>query len=383
MSTPHNDQALGAPLRSKKKRSAVFIVIVASVLVHVLAGLGLAAVKIIEVLQPEPEFEAPPIVEMKPPPPPPPPPPTTKRSQRSLPRPQPLAVKNAQNTSVPAIEMNAANLTVGGGRGFGGGLGDIGGAVADSLRITSFGFDRAMEGTLEGTLYDFKKDEQGQALSNVKRFVPGRAGYGVKIRYASDILKSFTGNFRKDALDRKFFKSETLLYGAYFIMPNGRASAAPKAFKAEGVISPELICAAYTGTYRPTKSGRFRLFGKADDVLVVRINGRTVLDGSWYKSRFSRWNQQASSKSKDEKNPQSYFGLIPPGVSGNWFDLTEGRETQVEIVIAEVPGGYFGAYLLIEEEGQPGKQIFTTRPLSDQDKAFLRKSHPDAAQFIN
>ena len=141
MSTPHNEQSLGKPLRSKKKRSAVFIVILASIAVHVLAGLGLAAVKIIEVLQPEPEFEAPPVVEMKPPPPPPPPPPTSKRAQRSLPRPQPLAVKNAQNTSVPAIEMNDANLTVGGGRGFGGGLGSLGGAVADSLRISFFGVE--------------------------------------------------------------------------------------------------------------------------------------------------------------------------------------------------------------------------------------------------
>jgi hypothetical protein len=299
-----------------------------------------------------------------------------------MPRPQPLAVKNAQNTSVPAIEMNNANLTVGGGRGFGGGLGSLGGAVADSLRITSFGYDQAMEGTLEGTLYDFKQDAKGQALSKVEKFVPGRSGYRVKISYASGILKSFTGNFRRDSLDRGFFKSDTLLYGAYFIIPRTSANVAPRAFKVEGVIAPNLICAAYTGTYRPTKSGRFRLFGKADDVLVVRINGKTVLDGSWDKSTYSRWNQPASAKRADEGSPQSYFGLSEPGVSGNWFDLTAGRETQVEIVIAEVPGGNFGAYILIEEEGQPGKQIFTTRPLGDKDKEFLKKTHRDAAQFI-
>jgi hypothetical protein len=56
--------------------------------------------------------------------------------------------------------------------------------------------------------------------------------------------------------------------------------------------------------------------------------------------------------------------------------------TQVEVVIAGVPGGDFGACLLIKEEGQPGKQIFTTRPLGDKDKAFLKKTHRDAAQFI-
>jgi hypothetical protein len=383
MPLPHNEQELGAPLRSKKKRSAVFIVIVASIAAHVLAGLGLAAFKIVEVLQVEAEFEAPPVVAVKPPPPPPPPPPTTKRAQRSLPRPQPLAVQNPQNMSVPSIEINNSNLTIGGGRGFGGGLGSLGGAVADSIRISSFGFDQAMEGTLEGTLYDFKKDEKGKVLSKVEKFVPGRSGGRAKVSYASGILKSFTGNFRKDELDRKFFKSETLLYGAYFIIPNTSASAAPRAFKVEGVIAPELICAAYTGTYRPSENGRFRLFGKADDVLIVRINGKIVLDASWSKSTFSRWNQPASAKRVDEKSPQSYFGLSQPGVTGNWFDLTEGRETQVEIVIAEVPGEMFGAYILIEEEGVPGKKIFTTRPLGDKDKAFLKKTHRDAAQFID
>ena len=385
MSTPHNDQSLGKPLRSKKKRSAVFIVIIVSIAVHVLALGGLAAIKIIEVLQPEPEFEAPPVVENKPPPPPPPPPPTNKRAQRSLPRPQPLAARNPQNMSVPAIEINNSDLSIGGGRGFGGGLGSLGGAVADSLRITSFGYDQAMEGTLEGTLYDFKKDEKGQALSKVDKFVPGRSGYGAKISYASGIIRSFTGNFRQDALDRKFFKSETLLYGAYFIIPLASAQIAPRAFKAEGVIAPELICAVYTGTYRPTKSGRFRLFGRADDALIVRINGKIVLDASYGEvgsGVYSRWNQSASSKRADEGSPQRYFGSSESGVTGNWFDLTEDRETQVEIVIAEVPGGKFGAYLLIEEEGQPGKQIFTTRPLGDKDKAFLKKTHRDAAQFI-
>ena len=197
MSTPHNEQELGKSLRSKKKRSAVFIVIAVSIVVHVLALGGLAAIKIIEVLQPEPEFEAPPVVATKPPPPPPPPPPTTKLAQRSMPRPQPLAVKNAQNTSVPAIEINNANLTVGGGRGFGGGLGALGGAVADSIRISSFGFDQAMEGTLEGTLYDFKQDTKKKSLLKDSTD---------KGTYASGILKSFTDNFRRDALDRKFFK---------------------------------------------------------------------------------------------------------------------------------------------------------------------------------
>jgi hypothetical protein len=290
-----------------------------------------------------------------------------------MPRPQPLAAQNPQNRSVPAIEINKSNLTVGGGRGFGGGLGTLGGAVSDSIRITSFGFDRAMEGTLEGTLYDLKRNPRGKSL--LKEDTD-------KIQYGKDIIRRLTGSFNRRSLDSKYLKSETLLYSAYFLIPNMEASVAPRSFQAEEVMEPSLLCAVYTGTYRPQKTGKFRLFGKGDDALVVRINGRTVLDGSWHKDTYSKWNQSQSLVRHDEKKPQKYFGLTQNGVTGSWFQLEKDQETKVDVVVAEVPGGYFGAYLLIEEDGVPGKRLFTTRPLSDKDKEFLRKTHPDAAQFI-
>lgn len=117
--------------------------IVASVAIHVL-GLGVfGVIKIVETISPPPEFVAAPVEAIKPPPPPPPPPPSTKRATRSLPRPQPLVAQNPRNLSLPAIEMNQSDLTIGGGRGFGGGLGDLGGAVADSIRISFFGRELA------------------------------------------------------------------------------------------------------------------------------------------------------------------------------------------------------------------------------------------------
>ena len=139
MSLPHNEQELGKPLRNKKKRSTVFLVIVITIIVHVLGLGGLAAIKIIEVLKPEPAFEAPPVVEIAKPPPPPPPPPTTKRSQKSLPRPQPLAAMNPQNMSVPAIVMQDSDMAFG--RGFGGGLGELGGGIMDRVNISFFGIE--------------------------------------------------------------------------------------------------------------------------------------------------------------------------------------------------------------------------------------------------
>ncbi|CAA6691616.1 MULTISPECIES: hypothetical protein [unclassified Lentimonas] len=136
---PHNEHALGKPLNTRKKRGTVFMVIAITVIVHVLGLGGLAAIKIIEVLSPEPEFEAPPVVEMAKPPPPPPPPPTTKRSQKSLPRPQPLAAQNPQNMSVPAIVMEESDVAFG--RGFGGGLGELGGGIMDRVDVSFFGIE--------------------------------------------------------------------------------------------------------------------------------------------------------------------------------------------------------------------------------------------------
>ncbi|MDC0497340.1 hypothetical protein OAN72_00030 [bacterium] len=369
----YNNHEFGKPLRNKKKRSAVFIVVVISVGVHVL-GLGIfGVIKIVETIAPPPEFEAPPIVEMDAPPPPPPPPPPTKRTQKSLPRPQPLAAKNPQNMSVPAIVMQESDVSFG--RGVGGGFGEIGGGILERVNISAFGFDRAMENTLEGNLYDFKRDEKGKAIPNLDNS-------NDKIRLTKEVMLAFSRNFDLSKLDRDFAKSDKSLYASYFIIPNQSANAAPKAFSVEGEMQPSAICAVYRGTYRPQKGGRFRLMGKGDDVLIVSVNGKIVLDASWSNGPYSSWRQSSAAARTDEGNGIKEFGLGQPRITGNWFDLREGVETEVEIVIAEVPGGRFGAYLLIQEEGM-NPRIFSTRPLSKQDKEFLRKSHRDAAKYLD
>lgn len=376
MSIPHNDNQLGQPFRNKRKRGAVFIVIVASIAVHVL-GLGvLGVMKIVEVISPPPEFEAPPVVASKAPPPPPPPPPTTKRTQRSLPRPQPLAAVNPQNMAVPAIAMQESDLSLGGGRGFGGGLGELGGGAMDSIRLTSFGFDRAMEGTLTGTLFDFKTDENGKPI---KRMPAGMA----LIPYFGPIVQKYSTNFDVGKFTRQYTKAETNLYASYFIIPFQNAAIAPRSFGVEDQIKSTMIGVHYEGTYKPQASGTFRLIGRGDDVLLVRINGKIVLDGSVV-GKYSSWRYRSENKSEDAENMKVFFGFKQSffGITGDWFNLREGVQTDVEIFIAEVPGGNFGAYILIEEDGVPGLKIFSTRPLSDQDKNFLRKSHPDATKFF-
>jgi hypothetical protein len=111
------------------------------------------------------------------------------------------------------------------------------------------------------------------------------------------------------------------------------------------------------------------------------------LDASRPAADYSTWNQNSTQKRKDLAAAQGYFGFKAssgdPALRGDWFTLREGVETDVDVLIAEVPGGKFGAYLLIEEEGVSGLKIFSTRPLSDQDKEFIRGLHPDSSLFLS
>jgi hypothetical protein len=130
------------------------------------------------------------------------------------------------------------------------------------------------------------------------------------------------------------------------------------------------------------------LVGRGDDTLVVRVNDKIVLDASRPTADYSSWKQNSSQEKKDIESADGFFGFKPssgdPAMRGDWFDLREGVETSVDVLVAEVPGGSFGAYLLIENKNEPGRlKVFSTRPLSDQDKDFIRGLHPDSAQFLN
>lgn len=164
-----------APSNSRKKRSAIFIVIIASIAVHLLVGGVLAVIKITEVLQKTPEFESPPLEAVTPPPPPPPPPPTTTRTQKSMPRPQPLAAQNPQNLDIPKIEIERSDLNMQSGRGFGGGLGDIGGGVLDAMRnFKLFGADISAEGL--GVVLDVSGSAHAyldKAIEEIDKNFPG------------------------------------------------------------------------------------------------------------------------------------------------------------------------------------------------------------------
>lgn len=177
----------------RKKRGVVFIVVIASIAIHLLAGGILAVIKITEVLKKEAEFEAPPVQAVKPPPPPPPPPPTAQRTQKSMPRPAPLVAQNPQDMAVPAIEIDRSQVNMLSGRGFGGGLGEIGGGVIEtfsSFRFygmeasgSNFAVIMDMSGSAKAVFADISRELiktldaiQGQNANFMLIFFGGREG---------------------------------------------------------------------------------------------------------------------------------------------------------------------------------------------------------------
>ena len=233
-----------------------------------------------------------------------------------MPRPEPLAVQNPQNMDVPAIQVDSSNLNMVAGRGFGGGLGEIGGGVMETIKITAFGFDKALEGTLQGTLYDFKVDNIGE-----------RTEYSaLQLNESIGLIKpkilEFSADFDTWSFDKQFYKSSSSLYASYFIIPNQNAFAVPQAYGVEDEVKPTLIGVNYKGSFVAPKTGRFRLYGRADDVLIVRINRKIVLDASWDQDGYTDWERDERTLEHDEKNERLLFDIPQPGVSGDWFKMT-------------------------------------------------------------
>jgi hypothetical protein len=104
----------------------------------------------------------------------------------------------------------------------------------------------------------------------------------------------------------------------------------------------------YKGTVTPPEGGTYRFVGMADDVLVVRFNGKVVLDcGSNRPSGKEPQKYYASEGLRLDPKMDWYKGL---GV-GDPFQVQGGSSYDMQVLIGEWPGGEFKAYLLLEKDG--------------------------------
>jgi len=354
-----------------RSRSTLSVVIIISVGIHVLALFAFGAFKIVESITREEEsFEAPPIEEA--PEPPPEPRNLQQRNQQSSPpRPNPITVDTPE-IDLPAIDidLNVADSSAYG-RGSGGfGTGGPGQIREMSLNLTDFGYSGFVEGSLEGTLFDTKRDRNGKEIVDFSR-IDFNAVNGWLTPRMQEITREFTdGSWNIGSLERKYLSSEKKLYATYFYIPHGSARKAPEAFGAGDEIQAVSILAIYEGEFTPQESGRFRFVGKGDDAIVVRANNRIVFDGS-LGNRYSEYDQNQHGGGPTLMGRDTNVG--------DWMNWREGRPIDLEVMIAEAPGGSFFAFLFVQKEGEDDVRIFSTKPLSSEEKDRLRSIHPDLA----
>ena len=243
-----------------------------------------------------------------------------------------------------------------------GGLGNMGGdgigGLGFDLKMDLFGGNKSMGNELTGTFYDLKQTKRGK---------PTGMNDGLYIA----ALNAFAKGWNLNRLDQ-YFRAPKQKYASFFMIPKMSANGAPKAYGVDDVVAPKHWAAYYTGHISPEETGRFRFCGFADDVLLVRVRGRLVLDAS-----YPIWEGKVTNWRSDDENSRKYpLGGIHM-VIGDWVLLNKDKPSEIEILFGECPGGSFSCQLLIEQKGKEYKQVpfkEGTRPILP---AFKTKAIPE------
>ncbi len=304
-------------------------------------------------------------------------------------------------------QLSAGGLSAGlGGKGSGGGRGDgkgtgVGSGFGPGMgngngNKNPFGMIDPNKGALLGTFYDLKQTRDGKPTDMTD----------TKMR---EELMDITRRGFKDSVFDKYFKAPRKLYQTKFFIPKMPADGAPAAFEVDKEVQPRMWVVVYRGAVKAPKSGKFRFVGECDDFLVVRFNNRPVFDygytmagtGTHVNGRADEFNGTKENvelakevrKLTPMKLPITFYKYATTpfhndhigGLAvGPEFQVEAGKTYPVEIMIGEIPGGFFALDLLIEEIGanyQKDSAGFPILPLFRLDNSVPDPPQGDAPPF--
>lgn len=190
--------------------------------------------------------------------------------------------------------------------------------------------ERGVDGLI-GNFYDLKQDKN-------------RKETGITPEEYHEVFRKFVSAGWKESILEKYFRSPRPLATTQIMIPNMAATEGPKAFEMEQEVKPSRWLVHYKGKVSPPEDGTYHFVGAGDDVLVVRFNGKVVLDRCWYQGH-SDW--------KPERNYDYGWTGIPNGFAkGDPIQVRAGQYYDIEVLIGEQPGGRFFSCLLIEKDGE-------------------------------
>ncbi|MDX6766059.1 MAG: hypothetical protein SFU85_04655 [Candidatus Methylacidiphilales bacterium] len=219
-----------------------------------------------------------------------------------------------------------------------------------ALRTMSslFGSREQSTDALTGHFYDLKQtaDRQPSPMASFKGEVMGNNPQNT--RYLQVIADFVNRDWDVKTLEN-YFKAPKDLSSYMIFIPRMSADEAPKAFAVEKIVEPRRWVVHYKGTFKSPLTGRFRFVGRADDVLMVRFNKKDVFDGSLSQivKRVKREPMGARMNDTGKMETERSFLL-----GGDWFNMEQGQDYPIEVLLGEQPGGAFYGFLLIEESGK-------------------------------
>jgi hypothetical protein len=250
-----------------------------------------------------------------------------------------------QNEEIEPSEMSGVDGVLGtsmesgsGNGGSGGGGGGIGTDTDSALMGTPTGKG------IEGYLYDLKQTKHQEPTNMTP------ANY-------HEILKQFVAADWDGTILDKYYRTRGSLKLKHVMIPMMPADVGPEAFEVQNEVQPKMWVAWYKGKVIPPVTGNFHFVGFCDDIIVVRINGQTVFDGSI--SRVStnqqdgtnwppKWIHTPSAHPGNYMQPDRWpdypWGQMRQGSD---FPVTGGVPVDMEIIIGEEPGGWFNACLFV------------------------------------
>jgi len=297
----------------------------------------------------------------------------------TLPEPDPASAMS----SVGALGSTGLSAGLGGsgsgggkgngkGKGFGDGMGPgLGGGAGG---MSPFGMLNPNANALVGVFYDTKQDQKHKAT-------------GMNPQQIVGVIQDFTTRgWNQKTLAAKYYQASRKLYQTKMYIPLMAADAAPKAFECDQEVQPRLWIAIYRGNVSPPKSGKFRFIGASDDALVVRFNRQNVFDHGFVRGTTGLHGIEKGQPPLSYKYSSTphYNNNIGGFAAGPEFEVRAGTTYPIEILISEVPGGYFGAALMIQESGveypkdPAGGPIL---PLFRLDNGVPEQNKPNAPPF--
>jgi len=183
------------------------------------------------------------------------------------------------------------------------------------------------QAALIGILYDLKQTQQREPTKENER------------TYRTVIADFLQSNWDEDILNR-YFRVTRPVYTTQIFIPTINADQAPKAFGVSDIVKPRMWVVHYKGQVSPPVNGVYRFSGDADDIIAVRVNGRTVLVAGQPDCLppASVW------KASEHDGPNRRR-------PGDWLSLKAGDIIDLDVIIGERPGGQFRALLYIEKQG--------------------------------